>query len=1027
VKSFLIGLVCVFCSITWAKGDAAGDLYAKGVDALGGGDYAGAVAAFDQIIKDYPSTQNIDDVRLRDGFAYLHMGNFDNAVDRLKPETLPSAKQQYRGISLYYTAIAQLSNAGKLKDTDKTKSNAAFDQAAATFTTLIDYITTSPNPDNKDYLEDSIYNRALAHFQREAYDDTEKDLLRLTAKEFSTSLRRPDYFLLLGSLYFTEAVKTAQAAKPTDPSDPIRALAGKAVDAFNTVSADPNALIQANEANMRKAEVFYFLAPLDLPSTDGYQKALDSFRLVHRKDDLIPMQQARVNQLKAEQQARVQASPGAFINSNNLVIDREETRLKELQGEADPIIESLLRIADCYNAMKQGDEARTVLHRLAAHAKLTDDQQQDLDFQVLYSYVLGGQIDKADKALTDYLGKHASDPQADSISYQMAADLLQRKDYNGALKQAQRSLKDFPNGRYVAQAVLLEANAYTGMGKTEESQKVIDDYVAQNPKSPVAMQMLLTKAQNEVAQGKPDLALADYQKVKDNGTGDVQAIAAAGAIQTLQGMGKYDDVIARCDEFASSFPDSKALPGVMVIKGVALDQKHDPGAAEALQAAARKFPQDDASPFALYYVVNIYQRQGAAGVDKMLAAANELATAYPTSYTLLAQSADAVSTAYVKLKKFDDAIAQYQHLLDAPKEEVAANARVKIGQIWLAAAKAMGSYQSLKEETRPEAQKRLSAAEDAFVGTLKSYPTRLDAVGDAFQGLFDVLTTRRSWGLLKDADFEAALGKLTADLTTPDMVTRVELAKAGLVFITKEGIKQYPAALDRFKKAVDANADLPLTRQESSQFGELLIWGQDPKRALDVFNKLLLSATASDQLTLADSYYGLGAAYIAQGDYDNAKIYLTRMKKLNQGAAWHPHILDANYGLGLAAEKTGDDATAKPIYSAIMRDPQANFTLQAKAMLGYARILERAGAIVKQPNQQDIEYAVNYYEQVDNLFGPAVPQLSCEGLFAAAQAYAKLGDNANAKVQYKKIVDGYATTAPDSVAKAQAEIAKLGP
>ena len=54
--------------------------------------------------------------------------------------------------------------------------------------------------------------------------------------------------------------------------------------------------------------------------------------------------------------------------------------------------------------------------------------------------MLGGQTDKADKALDDYLAKHASDPQADFISFQISTELFKRKDYPGALKQAQASV-----------------------------------------------------------------------------------------------------------------------------------------------------------------------------------------------------------------------------------------------------------------------------------------------------------------------------------------------------------------------------------------------------------------------------------------------------------------------------------------------------------------------------------------------------------------------------------------------------------
>jgi tetratricopeptide (TPR) repeat protein len=1025
VKSFLIGLLGVLCSLTAVWGDAANDLYIKGTTELGNGDYTNATKDFDEIIKDYPTTAALPDIMLRDGFAYLHLSQYDKAVEVLAPDTLKTAKDEQRATALYYTAIAQLTKGGKAKEKNDPTANDALDKAAGTFSDLIDYITTTPNEFNKDYLEDALYNRALTYFQRDSLDNTEKDLLRLTSKEFGTSLRRPDYFLLLGNLYFTETVKAGNALKPTEPADPVRALAAKSIAAFDTVVADPNARVQANEANMHKAEVLYYLAPLDLPDTKGYQMALDAFRLVHRKDDMLEIQQTRVDQLKAAQTARIRANPGAFLSGDNLLIDREVGRLDTLKTDPDPIIQALMRIADCYNAMKQGDEARTVLHRLVGqYAQLSPDQQKDVDFQILYSYVLGGQIAKADKALTDYLTKHKDDPIADSISYQMAADLIKRKDFAGALAQAQRSLNDFKTGRYVAQAVLLEADAYTGLGKTDLSQKVMDDYVTQNPKSPVVIQMLLTKAQNETAEGKFDLALADYKTVKDGqASDDLKAPAAAGYIQALQGLKRTDEIITEAQAFIAKYPNHAAVPSVLIMQGMAMDTKHDPGAVAVLQDVAKKFPDDKASPFALFFIVNIYQREGPAAVDKMLAAANDLATAYPKEYAYLAQAADAVSTVYLKQKKFTEALSLYQKLLDAPKASVAADASDKIGAIYLAAAKAMGSFQSQPEANRPESQKRLANAEQSYLTTLKKYPQEINAVGDAFQGLIDVMVLRGKWGLLTEAGFEDYLGKLTADLTTPDMQTRVELAKAGLVFTVKDGAKQFATALDRFKKAVAANAALQLTRQETNQFGELLLANKEYPQALDIYQKLLASSMPADQASLADAFYGLGATYLAQGDMANAKIYFTRMMKLNGEAAWHPHILNAHFGLALAAEQSGDDATAKPIFGDIMKAQGAPIALQARAMLEYGHILQRAGAVTKPANPADTEYAIFYYESIDNLYGPAVPALSAEGLFTAGQAYAKAGDSVNAKAEYKKIVDGYPNL-PDWLAKAQAELAK---
>lgn len=1019
----LIGFVCLLCSATWVRGDAAGDLYNQGVAALQNNRYDDAAKAFDTILTSYPTTPNIDDVHIEAGYAYFFAGKYPEAVDRLSKEAAYDAKPEFRPTALYYTALAHFSQGQKNKDND------AFEQAGTTMTTLIELITTAPTPENRDFLEQAIYYRALAQFERNDYDDAEKDLLQLI-QQFPTSLSRPDYYLRLGSLY---AVETNQAVTSKQPAEAVRALADKALAAFDHVSTDPNALVQANEANMSKAEVLFLIAQLD-SSTAGYEKALEAYRLVRRKADMIPIQQDQLDQLRknaqAQAEARAQNSLPSLSNDSSLLIRREEGRLKDLQDGPDPIIQALIRIAECYVSMKEPDEARTILHRLIAHATLTPDQQQEVDFQTLYSYVLGGQSDQADKALDDYLAKHAGDPQADSISYQIAAALLDRKDYAGALKQAERSLKDFPTGKYAADATVLRAQALIRLDRTAEAEQIVDDFLKQNPNSPQANNVLLIFAQIMTSEGNLTGALADYQKVKDNTSAspDLRSAADAGYIQTLNSLHKFDDVISEAKNFESQYPTSKALPSVLLFAGLAMDQKHDPGALAALQNVARKFPKDEVAPFALYYIVNIYER--ANNVPAMIQAANDLIETYPQAYNFLVQAADAVSAISIKQKKFDDAIALYQPLTTAPKPDVAATARNKIGGVWLAAAKALGHYQSMPLDTRAEAEKRLSAAEQAYLETLKNYPDQFAAVGDAFDGLVDTAKLRRSWGLLKDADLEGYLGKLGTDLTTPEMAARLELTKAGLVFVYKDGSKQYPTALDRFKKVIDANPGLRLTRQETDQFGELLLATKDYPTALKIYGDLLENADPNDQVARGDAFYGLGATYLAQGKVAQAKDYFLKLKALPGGGLWQAHILDANYGIALADEQSDQPAQtneARLIYAGLMVAPQGGVTLQAKAMLGYGRLLEKAGHAITPTTDGPNEYAVHYYQEPHTLFGPATPELSAEGLFDAGQAYEKAGDKANAKKQYDTLLQAYATTAPDWAAKAQVPEDRLGP
>ena len=1018
---FWAASACFILSAVSVHGQAAALLQKQGNDDMSRGDYAGAAKAYDTIVTTYPSTPNIEIITISAGYAFLHSNDYLKAVSELSKLTGADVKPEFRGKALFFTGLAQFSQAHALSDQKKdADSKEEYKEAQATLTTLIDFINKDRSPDNLDLLENAMYYQALCAYGQNNYDESEAGLDALLAK-FPTSLQKPDYLLLLGSIYAVQANDLITAKKTNDE---VVAAAEKAIATFDQVINDPNAKVQGNEANMREGEILYLIAQLD---PTNYTKGLEVFRRVLRKDDMIAVQQARIDQLRAQQQAELQTqgvNATTVGNNRAMILDREVARLKELTDGPDPIIEALIRMAECYIGLKQPDEARTILRRLHG-VQLPPDQQQEVDLQLLTSYTLGGVADKADAALTDYLTKHAGDPSVDSISVQIAASLGKRKDYEGELKQAQRSLHDFPNGKHVAEAIELEVDALTNLHRIDEAKKVIDDFLKANPTSPVAFGLYISQGKGLMEKGDLNGALASFDKVRNNpAAGAFAASADAYYIQTLNTLRRYDDVIKEGQDFATKHPGDQATPSVEVITAIAMDKKNDPAAITLLQSIP-KLPNvtQDVASFALYYVVAIYQRESKA--TEMIQAVNDLRTAFPTAYALISQASDAVVAVLEKQKKFDDAVTLYQPLVTAPLKDVAAEAQNKIGNVWLDAAKAMGSYQSLQTDAaRAEAEKRMAASEQAYVATLKNFPDQVDAVGDAVQGLVNTAMAREKWGLLKDTDLEGYLAKMGTDLTAPELQTRLELAKAGLVFVMKNGHAQDAAALDRMNKALAAAPGLELTTQEADLYGQLLITAKNYPQALAVYQALLATAKPNEQIKLAGGYYGMAATYLAQGDYANAKMWFTKMFALPSGAAWSSHYTDAQLGMAEINEQSTaqvDLDAAKAAYSDIMRSPTAGAENQAKAMLGYGRILEKAGAAVKTPTQQDIEYATHYYEQVDLFYGPAEPELSAQGLYLAGQAYTKAGDAADAKKDFDKLRSAYATTAPDWVAKAPAQ------
>jgi outer membrane protein assembly factor BamD (BamD/ComL family) len=613
-------------------GTPADDLYNKGVAEMANEKWDAAAKDYEAIVTGYPTGAHVDDARISAGYAHLRANEYPEAIAILAKQAADPTKPQYRATALYFTSLAQFTEGQKEKD--PTKAHDYFKQAVGSLTSLIELCSTAPTPENKGYLEPSIYYRALAQFLRDDFDDSEKDLLQLL-KQFPASRSRPDYWVRLGSVYMTE---TNQAVTDKKSSDEIVARAQKAIDAFDHVSTDPNALVQANDANMSKGEILFMIAQIDSTAA-GYKKALDAYRQVRRKDDMIALQQSRIDQLKQQIAKVLSTALASYSNEDSLLIEREESRLTELKNGPDPIILALIRMAECYVNMKQPDEARTILHRLA-HASLPPEQQQEVDFQTLYSYVLGGQTDQADKALTDYLAKHGTDPQASSISYQIAAKLLERKDYPAALAQALRSLKDFPppKGKYWEDATALEAQILTQMKRIPESNKIVDDFLKANPSSPKAINLLLTRAQNEAESKNFDAALADFKTVKDNAAAspELRSAGYAGYIQTLHSLKKYDDVIAEAKNYATQYPKGRALSSVLLFSALSMAEKHDPAAVAALQDIAKTYPTDAAAPFALFTIIKIYQQGN--NVPGMIQAANDLRKAFPEAYPFLIQA-----------------------------------------------------------------------------------------------------------------------------------------------------------------------------------------------------------------------------------------------------------------------------------------------------------------------------------------------------------------------------------------------------
>ena len=380
----------------------------------------------------------------------------------------------------------------------------------------------------------------------------------------------------------------------------------------------------------------------------------------------------------------------------------------------------------------------------------------------------------------------------------------------------------------------------------------------------------------------------------------------------------------------------------------------------------------------------------------MIQAANDLRKAYPQAYALLAQSADAVSTILIKQRKFDQAIALYQPLVGRPQ---ARRRRRRPNQNRRHLARGRQGSRLLPVDAPRDAGRGGKAPGLRRAGLprrAEEFPRPARCCGRRLRGTGPPSPNNAAPGVcLRTPIWKAIWASSGPIFPPPDMQARFELAKAGLVFLIKDGAKQYPAALDRFKKVINDNPGLALTRQETDQFRRIAPRGEGLSDRLENLRRLT-GQCGAHRSSRAGRCLLRSRRHLARAGRSGPGPGLLHQ---TESLAWRRPVASPTSSTPILASRwRTNNRASQPTwmppgktYAQLMQAPQGGFVLQAKAMLGYGRLLEKAGYAVKPSPQGPNEYAVHYYQEPNLLYGPAVPALSAEGLFDAGQAYEKAG------------------------------------
>jgi TolA-binding protein len=996
----------------------------KATETLNNGNLPEATKQFEAFVKEFPSDPLTPTAELQLGLCQMFSSNFDRAIEIFTKSNDKRNPAIVRDTALQLLAQTQFNKAGSMPQKDAARPK-LLKEAKENFST---HLKDFPKSDMR---ESAYYGRALASYYLEEFDAAVADIQALL-KEFPQTENKPDYLLLVGGAYATQTVRMSQ--DEARRSEAI-ALSERALQAFDQIKDGGDSAVVANDAALQAADMLFSLAQ----GPDDYKASMLKYRRVRPKSEVLKLQEGRVASLRARTGDAVRMNARGQIEVLRRKSQKEVGRLAELKNRPDPGVTAQIRVASCLRQTRRLDEARVLLKRLLAFTE--GEQKRELSNQIILTYAMQGLTAKASEAFAAHRQMFPDDPQIDNVQVIVGEELIKAKDFQAAADQFNASMKDFPQGRYFASAVLGVGKALVGLGKTDEAIKTIQDFIAKNKDHPRALEAELSLAEAYVQKKDLESALKHYRSVGTNTkAGLLQPAAAFQAGKALLDAKRYDEAIAELDAFVKNFGKTEIAPTAKFVVGMAKQSKGDiPGAVTTFEELAKQFPEHNLAPDGLETAGRLLMQQR--DFTNAVRIYEKLIADFPKSSKVNA-ARFALAAYFQGQKQYDKAAEYYNTLSMVPGLPTAPTAVMRKLLMWMEAGKSVGSYKAIidkekslveldakaipeekatiiKQKALNEADKKSWAdyygkAEESIADMMTKFPAAPE-VADALEEMIRMGIMRAEAGLVEKDKADTVMQPLAEKFAgDPLLKTRIELAKGGLMY--ELGNKE--KALEILQAAAQAGPDSAFGAKSLNRYGLLLLAKGKQDDAIGVFKKMQ-AAFPKDQYAQADSMFGLGQAHLDKKMVAEADVYFSALR---QKYPWSDRINEADYGRGLAAIERKQYKEARDILTTVIRAPKSKPEQKAKSMLAFAEACEKDNLLFPDPANPTVPNAVNNYQKISVMFeretGPAG-----EGLWRAGQLFEKNSKPEDARKAYSELTAKFSQH--PRVAEAQQRLAAL--
>ena len=359
----------------------------------------------------------------------------------------------------------------------------------------------------------------------------------------------------------------------------------------------------------------------ELAAEKSFGEAIGAYRGVISREQVIAIQNERINAMSRRMQANLGAArgnPQAYLTATgaNAEIKAQQDQARALLGEFEKLPDYapavLFRMGKAWYDWNKKWEAIVVFERLLADLPDAKEQREAAMYASLACYADLNRVDRTLKLCDRYLGEFPDGPNAATVGYLKGAVALQAGDPKGAATFFGTMLEKQPDSQFREQMRFLLGNAHFAQNEFEEAGKDYERYLKDFPHGTYAEEAQYRAALTLVFLGKYEEALARMQDyLKKYPTGNFAADAGYRSMVCKYAASLYDEVIADAAAWNTKYPNNAIAGEVSSLLGDALAaQNKGAEAAAAYIRAYQKSTTDEVLNYALFEAGKQLQKLG---------------------------------------------------------------------------------------------------------------------------------------------------------------------------------------------------------------------------------------------------------------------------------------------------------------------------------------------------------------------------------------------------------------------------------